>query len=247
MSGNTGSLWYDIVQISGVVPLTLVRAFAILLLSSLLGTVLGLLACRRIPVIHQLLALYASLFRGIPTLVQLLFWYFLLPNTFAKAAGALHFGVDSNNVSADFVLVFTYTLCYSAYMMQTAQAALASLPASQEALAESLGYSKLQKFWHVMLPQALLYALPNLCNTFISIIKALSLGFTIAVVDIFAEAKVLAGLGGNYILVYTADAIVYWAVCGTFAWAADRLVCRVGERRGVFAKAQVASAIRAVA
>ncbi len=145
------------------------------------------------------------------------------------------------------MLVFTYTLCYSAYMMQTAQAALASLPASQEALAESLGYSKLQKFWHVMLPQALLYALPNLCNTFISIIKALSLGFTIAVVDIFAEAKVLAGLGGNYILVYTADAIVYWAVCGTFAWAADRLVRRVGERRGVFAKAQVASAIRAVA
>lgn len=150
-------------------------------------------------------------------------------------------------MSATAVLIFAYTLCYSAYIMQTVQAALSSLPTSQETLARSLGYGNLQTLWHITLPQALLYALPNICNTFISIIKALSLGFTVAVVDIFAEAKVLAGLGGNYILVYMADAAVYWVVCGMLAVATDRLVSRVGERRGVFAKAHAAPVVRAVA
>ncbi|RYQ18696.1 Binding-protein-dependent transport system inner membrane component [Bifidobacterium pseudolongum subsp. globosum] len=247
MTGSTDNLWYDLTQIAAVVPLTLVRAFVILLLSSVLGAALGMLARRRIPVLGWLLNLYASLFRGVPTLVQLLFWYFLLPDTFAKATVALGLSFDAHDVSASAVLIFTYTLCYSAYMMQTAQAAFASLPANQEALAQSLGYSNPQTFWHVTLPQALLYALPNICNTFISIIKALSLGFTVAVIDIFAEAKVLAGLGGNYILVYTADAIVYWAVCGTLALAADRLVQRIGEKRGVLATARVTPAVRTVA
>ena len=60
----------DVAQIAGVVPLALARAPLILLLSLVFGTLFALLNEARIPVIRQILAVYASCFRGVPILVQ---------------------------------------------------------------------------------------------------------------------------------------------------------------------------------
>ena len=55
----------------------------------------------------------------------------------------------------------------------------------------------------VILPQAFVAAFPSLGNSFISMIKNTAIGFTIGVVDIHAQAKILAAssllLRGVYI------------------------------------------------
>ncbi len=202
----------DLIQIAGVVPLVLVRALAILLISIVFGTIFAFVSRARIPVAAQVLAVYSSFFRGVPILVQILFWYYFLPTTVGRSLGAL--GLSAQILSADVVVIFTFVLCYSAYLMQTIGAALSSVDSEQRLLAETLGYSTVQAHIHVIFPEALVYALPNIFNMSLNILKALSMGFVVSVIDIFAKAKIIAGTYGDYMVVYAADAVVYWALCG---------------------------------
>lgn len=222
----------DVAQIAGVVPLALARALLILLLSLVFGTLFALLNEARIPVIRQILAVYASCFRGVPILVQLLFWYYFLLNAVGGALGALGISWDAKSLSADAVVIFAFVLCYSAYLMQTVGAALASVDPQQRLLARTLGYSRLQQYVHVIFPEALVYALPNIFNMFLNILKALSMGFVIAVIDIFAKAKIIAGTYGDYMVVYTADALVYWLLCGVLYFIINHAFTSMNEKNG---------------
>ncbi|MDR1711380.1 MAG: hypothetical protein LBR58_05950 [Propionibacteriaceae bacterium] len=46
--------------------------------------------------------------------------------------------------------------------------------------------------------------------------KAMSLVFTLSMVDIFAQAKLLASLHGDYLLTFAIAAGVYWGICVAF-------------------------------
>ena len=80
--------------------------------------------------------------------------------------------------------------------------------------------------------EALTYALPNVFNMFLNIIKALSMGFVISVIDIFAKAKIVAGTYGDYMVVYTADAIVYWILCGVLYFVIRRVSAVLAVKTG---------------
>ena len=218
---------HDLIRISAVVPLVLFRAFLILAISSVIGTLFAMIMRARVPVITQLLVVYGSFFRGVPMLVQLLFWYYFLPESLAGAIKTFQPDWNANSVSPDFILIFAFVLCYSAYLAQTASAAIASVDVEQVLLGHSLGYTPLQRAVHIVFPQALRYAMPNVFNIFLSILKALSMGFVIAVVDIFAQAKIIAGTEGNYMSAYTAAALVYWVVCSVLYYALEHLNSKI--------------------
>ena len=61
-----------------------------------------------------------------------------------------------------------------------------------------------------------MYALPNILTTFLSVMKALSVAFTISVVDIFARAKLESSLNGKYLMTFAAAALIYWLICKLF-------------------------------
>lgn len=229
---NWNNLPSDLVQIAGVVPMVLARALTILIISTILGTLFALVSRAKVPVLTQILAVYSSFFRGVPILVQLLFWYYFLPETVGKAMGAIGVNWDKESLSADAVLLFAFVLCYGAYLMQTISAALASVDPEQRQLAETLGYTAAQVHLRVIFPEALTYALPNVFNMFLNIIKALSMGFVISVIDIFAKAKIIAGTYGDYMVVYTADAIVYWVLCGVLYFAIRRVSAALAAKTG---------------
>ena len=64
----------------------------------------------------------------------------------------------------------------------------------------------------VILPQAFVAAFPSLGNSFISMIKNTAIGFTIGVVDILAQAKILAASSLNFFEAYISVGVVYWVV-----------------------------------
>lgn len=84
----------------------------------------------------------------------------------------------------------------------------------------------------MIFPEALVYALPNIFNMFLNILKALSMGFVIAVIDIFAKAKIIAGTYGDYMVVYTADALVYWLLCGVLYFIINHAFTSMNEKNG---------------
>ena len=79
--------------------------------------------------------------------------------------------------------------------------------------ATSVGMTRTQTMVHVIIPQAFVIALPNFGNALISAVKDTSLVFVAGVIDILAQAKILGARVFNYLEVYIAAALVYWAIC----------------------------------
>ena len=77
----------------------------------------------------------------------------------------------------------------------------------------SIGMSKWQAMRRIILPQAFVTALPNLGNSFISLIKDTSLAFVVSIVELMGKAKIVGAAGLNFFEVYIVVALIYWIVC----------------------------------
>lgn len=79
-------------------------------------------------------------------------------------------------------------------------------------LQHALGMTYFQALRRVILPEAIVVALPSLGNSFIGLIKGTSLAFVCAVVEMTAAGKIIAGRTYRYFEVYVSLAIIYWII-----------------------------------
>lgn len=87
-----------------------------------------------------------------------------------------------------------------------------ALPKGQIEAANALGMTYFQALRRVILPEAIVVALPSLGNSFIGLIKGTSLAFVCAVVEMTAAGKIIAGRTYRYFEVYVSLAIIYWII-----------------------------------
>ena len=176
---------------------------------------------------------YVSFVRGTPLILQILLLYSLLPsllNVVVKQAG-----LDVNvfeAVDPFWYAVFIFTINSIALLTEAFRSALLAIPKGQLEAGLASGLSAPQTYLHVILPQALVVALPSICNITVNLIKGTSLAFLMTVKDIMAVGKIAASYGYNYIESYLDVFVVYLVLCTIvqllFA-AAER---RVGAFRG---------------
>ena len=100
----------------------------------------------------------------------------------------------------------------AAYLSEIFRAGLLSVDDGQMEACIGVGISKLYAYQHIILPQALQNALPGMSNTFISLIKESSLAFTLGLVDLFAQAKLIASDSFRFFEAYLAVAVIFWAL-----------------------------------
>lgn len=196
-----------------VVPYTLGLALAIMMLAIAAGTVMAIIRARKIFFLNRLALLFISFMRGTPLLVQLYIIYYALPEIIAGIGRLAGFSIDPNNISPLFSVIITYSLYFSAFQAENIRGALASVELGQMEAAYSIGLTTLQVYLRIVFPQALVVAVPNFCNAYVGTIKALSLAFTVTVIDILAKAKLCSALNFRYIESYVAAALVYWVLC----------------------------------
>lgn len=147
--------------------------------------ILGLLGAAvlhfKVPVIRTIVVIYIEIFRNTPLLVQLFFLYFALPkiglSVSASTCGWLGLG-----------------LLGGAYMAETFRSGLESIAVIQTESAISLGMTKAQTFWHVILPQAVSISVPGLLANVIFLLKETSVFSTISLMDLMFTAKDLIGM-----------------------------------------------------
>lgn len=158
--------------------------FAITLLFSL---PLGLLvACGRMhknPLISGIIKIYISFMRGTPLMLQLFMVYYG-PYYIFKVS--LHPGYRMTAVYIGFILN------YAAYFAEIYRSGIQSMDRGQYEAAEILGYSKMQCFFRIILPQVWKKILPSITNEVISLVKDTSLAFSISVMEMFTQAKALS-------------------------------------------------------
>lgn len=188
----------------------------ITMLSMLLGLFLGLFIAivkiNKVPVLSQIFAILVSFIRGTPLIVQLYLSYNGIPLLLKYYNYSNGTNFNLNNIPSLFFVLVTFAINEGAYNSENIRGALQSVNKGQVEAAQSLGMTYSQVLVRVIMPEAFKVALPTLGNTFIGLLKGTSLAFVCAVVEMTAQAKIIAGANYRYFEVYLALAIIYWAV-----------------------------------
>lgn len=191
-------------------PVTLELTAVAMVIGWFFGFLIALVKKNKIPVLSQLAALFVSVMRGTPIIVQLYLSYFGIP--IALKYFNYYHGTDYNVNAVPSILfaMVALGLNQSAFDSESIRAALTAVDKGQLEAAKSLGMSRFQVMRRIVFPEALVVALPSLGNSLIALIKGTSLAFTCSVVEMTAQGKILAGNNYRYFEAYCSLAIVYW-------------------------------------
>lgn len=198
---------------SAGIPVTLMITVVTLLLSFPAAFFMAISRIHRIKGLKVISSVYVSLIRGTPMVLQILLVYSLLPsllNSLFKSAG-LDIDIFGINPIVYAYAVFTFNT--TASLSEVFRSALQTVDIGQMEAALSTGLSSFQSYRRIIIPQALVSAIPNICNVTINLIKGTSLAFIMTVKDITAIAKVEAAYGYNYIEAYIVVFLLYIIVC----------------------------------
>ena len=175
--------------------------FAITLLFSLpLGLLVAFGRMHKNPLISGIIKIYISFMRGTPLMLQLFMVYYG-PYYIFKVS--LHPGYRMTAVYIGFILN------YAAYFAEIYRSGIQSMDRGQYEAAEILGYSKMQCFFRIILPQVWKKILPSITNEVISLVKDTSLAFSISVMEMFTQAKALSSSQSSMFPLIMAGVLYY--------------------------------------
>ncbi|MEH6560168.1 MAG: ectoine/hydroxyectoine ABC transporter permease subunit EhuC [Marinobacter sp.] len=136
----------------------------------------GLMKMSHSKTVRATATVYIELFRGTSLLVQLYWFYFVLPL----------FGFTLEKFTAGFV---TVGLCYGAYGAELVRGSIQSVPKGQWEAALALNMSPAARMRRIILPQALVTILPPWGNLMVEILKGTALVALISVADLMFETR----------------------------------------------------------
>ncbi len=127
-----------------------------------------------------LVAAYVSYHRNVPTLIQLMMWYFAIPTLLPESVQ-----MWINDFNAEFLFsMFALGLCQAAYFSEDIRSGLRAIPEGQSEAARALGMSYVRSMSAVILPQGIRNALPSLLNHTVLLFKNTSLAMVIGVAEL---------------------------------------------------------------
>ena len=212
----------DFWSILDAVPVTLAMALTIFIISTLMGGLFALVEHKRIPVLRQLVVLYKITFKGIPMVVVIFLAYYGLPLAL-ESLSTLGIKINAHSMPNWVIIIVALTACVAAFQAEVVKGALNSFDSGQADAAHSLGYTSGQLFRRVLFPQIIVSAIPDLANSFMVIMKALSLAFAIEVVDIFAQAQLTAALNFYYLEAFLVAVVFYMVIAWVVTKVADKI------------------------
>ncbi|MBI5301300.1 MAG: amino acid ABC transporter permease [Chloroflexi bacterium] len=165
---------------SGIYLTLTVTLFAFLL-ALVIGLVAGLMRVSQNPVLNTIATLYVEVVRGIPLLVQILYFFYVIAPFFAEHTPDPVSGIFRDEVIQGIIAL---AIGYGAYLAEVYRAGIQSIARGQVEAARALGMSYLQAMQLVILPQALRVILPPLGNDFISMLKDSALTSAISVKEL---------------------------------------------------------------
>ena len=190
------------------------RLFAFTLLLSLpLGLPIALGRISRFWPARALCSLYVWLFRGTPLMLQLFFFYYGL-GIIAQNSGLLFLRFERLTAA-----VLTFTLNYAAYFAEIYRAGIQSIDRGQYEAAKTLGFTRGQTMFKIIIPQTIRRIIPPISNETITLVKDTALANVIAVPELLKVAKDAANrdtnttayllAAGGYLLITFALTVLY--------------------------------------
>ncbi len=188
-------LQYKNILVRGYINTIIIALFS-LILSIILGLLIGIGQSSHIIPFRIFSKLYVMLIRGTPLLVQILIFYYVIAN----AAG-----LDNRYISGILIL----SIFSSAYVAEIFRANLESVNRTQLETALSIGLTKTQTFRYVILPQLIKQTLPPLAGQLVSLIKDSSLLSIISIREFTMTAQEINAVTYSTLEIYIPLAIGY--------------------------------------
>ncbi|TKI07742.1 amino acid ABC transporter permease [Martelella alba] len=192
------------------------------LASSLLATLitLAMLALRLAPgrLARGAAALYVSIFRNTPLLVQLLFWYFaawgLLPPTWRGYIGMPHpwatLPPDVAWLTPEFLCAaWGLALFSAAFMVEEVQAGLNAVPAGQTEAAVAQGFDRWRILRCILLPQGLANAWQPLVGQYLNVMKLSSLASGIGFAELTYQISRIESYNAHALEAFAVGTLLY--------------------------------------
>ena len=180
---------------------TSIEIFLLTLLFSLpLGLIVSWGRMSKFAPLRWLMKLYISIMRGTPLMLQLIVVFF---------APYYLFGIS---LSADYrfiSVIIAFTINYAAYFAEIYRGGIESINSGQYEAAQVLGYSKIETFFIIILPQVFKVILPSVTNEVITLVKDTSLSFVIAIPEMFTVAKQIAAADASIAALLVAGIFYY--------------------------------------
>ena len=185
--------------------------FLTLLFSLPLGLLVAFGRMSKNGIIRMISKIYISVLRGTPLMLQLIVVYFAPFYVFHLKVGNYRFPA----------IIIAFALNYAAYFAEIYRAGIESMPVGQYEAARVLGYSRLQTFVRIILPQVIKRILPPVTNETITLVKDTSLAFVLAQAEMFTMAKQIAA---------KETSIMPLMIAGVFYYLFNLIVATVMER-----------------
>jgi len=175
---------------------TLMLTFLSMILGLAIGTVIAIMRLSHNPIFRTTSWAWIWFFRGVPPLVQLVFWYnlgLLIPTvSIGVPFGPELWSAPTNQLitplsAALLGLAFTE----SAYAAEMIRAGIQAVSTGQTEAAATLGMTQAQTLRRIVLPQALRIIIPPIGNDTISMLKFTSLVSVLALPDLLYSAQMI--------------------------------------------------------
>ena len=181
-----------------------VTSIEIFLLTLLFSLPLGLLVAggrmSGFAPIRWIAKVYISIMRGTPLMLQLIVVFF----------GPYYlFGMSLSSDYRFIAVIIAFTINYAAYFAEIYRGGIESINSGQYEAAQVLGYSKIETFFIIILPQVIKVVLPSITNEVITLVKDTSLSFVIAIPEMFTVAKQIAAADASIAALLVAGIFYY--------------------------------------
>lgn len=218
-------------EFAGMLIAGIQMTFVIAAGSWILAMSLGflLLVIRQIPgpVADRFVSAYVSYHRNVPTLVQLILWYF---GIYSLLPEEMQYWLSDHNAEAIFAII-GLGLCQGAYFTEDLRSGLRAVPKGQVEAARALGHGHVSSMRHVLLPQAYRNALPALVNHSVSLFKNSSLAMAIGASELTHAVREVENLSFRTFETYAIATIAY-LVCSLLIMAVGALLMKRAQLAG---------------
>lgn len=186
-----------------------------IVLGCALGFAVGLARTSRNIALRAVSSAYVEFFRGTPVLVQLFWIFFCLP---------LMLGVELSNFTSGVVAL---TLYMGAITSETFRASLKSIGPEQFDACVALGLPRNVQVINVVLPQAVLRAIPTLLSNCVSLFKESALVSAVGMADLMFVGQNIANNTARPVEVLTVVALIYFVIAFPLTRAVSVIEARI--------------------
>lgn len=189
------------------------QTLIISLFAALLGTVIGAVVCfmrmSKSMMLNSFAKGYITIMRGIPVLVLLMLLYYVV---FAKW-----------DINATIVAILTFALNFAAYVSEMFRTSIQGVDRGQSEAGIAMGFTKVQTFIFVVMPQAIKSVLPIYKGELISLIKMTSVVGYIAVEDLTKASDIIRSRTFDAFFPLVMVAVIYFLLAWGFTAILDSI------------------------